>query len=68
MSAFLPFLLDVFMSYVDCIVCGNGQFLLVGSCVTVPTNGSSMTANNNKHSGDSKYCNPFPILIVRGQI
>ena len=54
----------------NCIVCGNGQFLLGGSCV--PTNGngvctgSSMIANNNKHSCDSKSF--FPILIIQGQI
>jgi hypothetical protein len=42
----------------NCIVCGNGQFLLGGSCVPTDGNGvctgSSMIANNNKHSCDSK--------------
>lgn len=41
----------------NCIVCGNGQFLLGGSCVPTDGNGvctgSSMVANNNKHSCDS---------------
>ncbi|KAH9010792.1 insulin-like growth factor binding protein [Lactarius pseudohatsudake] len=40
----------------DCIVCGNGQFSLAGSCVPTDSNGvcagSSMIANNNKHECD----------------
>ena len=48
----------------DCIVCGNGQFTLGGSCV--PTNGngvcdgSSMVANNNKHECDSEHYYFYP--------
>ena len=43
----------------DCIVCGNGQFTLGGSCVPTNANGvcdgSSMVANNNKHECDSEH-------------
>lgn len=42
----------------NCIVCGNGQFSLGGSCVPTDGNGvctgSSMVANNNKRECDSK--------------
>ena len=47
----------------DCIVCGNGQFSLGGSCVPTDGNGvctgSSMVANNNKRECDSKSSSDF---------
>ncbi|KAI0317494.1 insulin-like growth factor binding protein [Amylostereum chailletii] len=40
----------------DCIICGNGQFALNGSCVPTDSNGvctgSTLVANNNKHECD----------------
>ena len=50
----------------NCIICGNGQFSLNGSCVPTDSNGvcqgTSMIANNNKHECDSVSC--FPYLVV----